>query len=40
MDRGVWRATVRGIARSWTQLKRLMHARDTCEAIGVQITSL
>ena len=23
MDRGVWRATARGVAKSWTQLKRL-----------------
>ena len=27
MDRGVWRATVRWLAKSWTRLKRLgMHA--------------
>ena len=27
MDRGTWRATVHGVAKSWTQLKRLsMHA--------------
>ena len=27
MDRGAWQATVHGIAKSWTQLKRLsMHA--------------
>ena len=27
MDRGAWRATVRRVAKSWTQLKRLsMHA--------------
>ena len=23
MDRGAWRATVPGVAKSWTQLKRL-----------------
>ena len=23
MDRGAWRATVHGVAKSWTQLKRL-----------------
>ena len=28
MERGAWRATVHGVAQSWTQLKRLsMHAR-------------
>ena len=27
MDRGAWRAAVRGLVKSWTQLKRLkMHA--------------
>ena len=27
MDRGAWKATVHGVAKSWTQLKRLsMHA--------------
>ena len=29
MDRGAWRATVHGVAQSWTQLKRLsMHKRE------------
>ena len=23
MDRGAWRATVRGVTKSWTRLKRL-----------------
>ena len=28
MDRGAWQATVHGVAKSWTQLKRLsMHAQ-------------
>ena len=29
MDRGAWRVAVRGVAKSWTRLKRLsMHAHD------------
>ena len=29
MDRGAWWATVHGVAKSWTQLKRLsMHAEQ------------
>ena len=28
MDRGAWRATVHGVAKSWTQLKQL--SRHTC----------
>ena len=27
-DRGAWRATVRGVTKSWTQLKRLSTAHD------------
>ena len=31
MDRGAWRATVHGVARSWTRLKRFStHARARC----------
>ena len=38
MDRGAWRATVHGVAKSWTQLKRLnMHA---CLSEMVQIKFL
>ena len=30
MDRGAWRATVHGVAKSWTRLKQLsMHDTDT-----------
>ena len=30
MDRGAWRATIHGVAESWTQLKRFcMHAHFT-----------
>ena len=31
MDGGVWWATVYGVAKSWTRLKRLgMHTQDAC----------
>ena len=28
MDRGAWQATVRGVAKSWTGLKRLSTCKD------------
>ena len=38
MDRGAWRATVHGVARSQTRLKRLsMHARQ-CRLTGSPIS--
>ena len=43
MDRGAWRATVYGVAKSWTELKQLsMHNKrieDTCKGnLSWQIT--
>ena len=34
MDRGAWRATVHGIAKSWTQLKQLSLLAHTYTAGG------
>ena len=35
MDRGAWRTTVHGIAKSWTQLKQLsMYAKQPCMSPG------
>ena len=39
MDRGAWWITVHGVAKSWTQLKRLsMHAR--CNSSVSSVTQL
>ena len=32
MDIGVWQATVRGVAKSWTRLKQLTHTMATSPA--------
>ena len=35
MDRGAWRATIHGVAQSWTGLKRLSTAQhSTREGVG------
>ena len=42
MDRGVWRATVHKVAKSWTRLKRPIdlahtHRKETCEVRGSHV---
>ena len=35
MERGAWRATVRGVTKSWTQLERLtFHLFSRCQALS------
>ena len=39
MDRGAWRATVHGVAKSRTQLKRLSaHASEVCRSFLLQVS--
>ena len=39
MDRGVWWASVHGVAKSWTQLKWLTHPRNSNSAVKNPVAS-
>ena len=40
MHRGAWRATVHGVAKSWTQLSTHMHSRTSLKALPLHKITL